>query len=92
MSSGPLLKNYSIPLKYLMVMSKKAHGSLNGLPRVTTVNWSQIDAALMFLSNLPSLIILSKAHRATVSNLKHRSWGREEGAQAFPILGKISII
>ena len=33
---------------------KKGTGSPIRLPGVTTVKWSQIGAALMFLSNLPS--------------------------------------
>ena len=88
MSSGPLLKDYSIPLKYLMVMSTKAHGSLNRLPGVTTVNWSHIGAALMFLSNLPYLVILSKAHRATVIYPKHRSWGKGGGGAGLSYFGQ----
>ena len=35
---------------------KKGTGSLIRLPGVTTVKWSQIGAALTFLSNLPSLV------------------------------------
>ena len=35
---------------------KKDTGSLIQLPGVTTVKWSQIGAALTFLSNTPSLV------------------------------------
>ena len=35
---------------------KKGTGSLIRLPGVTTIKWLQVGAALMFLSNLPSLL------------------------------------
>ena len=51
----------------LNVHVKKGTGSLIRLPGVTTVKWSQIGAALTFLSNLPSLVKILKNSEAVLN-------------------------
>ena len=44
----------------LNVHVKKGNGSLIRLPGETTAKWSQIGAALMFLSHTPSLLVCTQ--------------------------------
>ena len=56
---------------------KKGTGSLIRLPGVTTVQCSQIGAALMFLSNLPSLCIsIYRQNRCKFKALSHVEAGQ----------------